>query len=961
MANTDDEMNEMFGSPPVDAYGLVSPPRAESPEEQKQKQEHLKLMRMPKDQFTQYINMPELSQDEKKRLSEAWNKANADPIGDTAAKFASQPWESAKSLASDAVTNPDWMTVPKLGAAALNAAQAATNYGVGLAAEAVPGQDAQEEMRLARDVVSIPDSMVGANPTTVAYEATRVGQGAKHVADKAIKALPEYDPNTARIFLGPKSKDFGKKKSEFEVWDEMGATPQEAFYRSGMTREPKENALMWELDDSTATFPDGFDDWLKQQASVGYKDEYSVPLENFLQHSDLYEQMPELKDYTVSVVGPDTVRNHGMSDSVQGWFNKENKEIVLTPALLRRGPDEIKSTLLHEIQHGVQTAEGWDDGSNVNRVNYQIYQAHSRLNPEEQRYVKLQADADKIQRRLKNGQFSKSQEATWRGSLHDRRSFLNKLAEELGIPPERRKALNEFATLQSEDVFNLYQKNTGETVARTTQARRDLDEFGRRSAYPFGEREFRNLDDQVLTSDTSKTLTNRELERILKNVDPVQSSLDDELLNLDAEKPRYAEGGMVMDNLEEASLPQEELPPGAVPQDVADDIDAKVSEGEFIIPANVVRFIGVDKLEGMVQNALTKLSDMEANGRIGGATGEPKFAEGGLVSADSKYSPNSAILGGAGGQEMTDYIGPNGEKLKVPTRGGVPIITLPPGYQPAKGAAAPTQGGGPKVPGAGQPAQASQDGTGFDEERVGLNKEITDWTTDDYSTYARSRSTESGRIGNLAVRSISSIMGLGKFLGAAQDHKQDQADKALAQMIQTGKDLSGNPLSAEQLESLKQSKSAVDAQYEPTTAEKVMGTAMNIVSAGPQKGGIVGSLVNEAKAQISDKLTGNRNPVKGLIEKVTDPLKDAAKDAINKSYAERQAAKEMAEPEKEEEEDDKDKKSSAQSSGQDGSGQASGNTTSGTGLVSRPTTETSTGSSYNGYGATDSSAPGRDN
>ena len=64
---------------------------------------------------------------------------------------------------------------------------------------------------------------------------------------------------------------------------------------------------------------------------------------------------------------------------------------------------------------------------------------------------------------------------------------------------------------------------------------------------------------------------------------------------------------------------------------------------------------------------------------------------------------------------------------------------------------------------------------------------------------------------------------------------------------------------------------------------------------------------------------------------------------------------------KEEQEDDKDKKSSAQSSGQDGSGPASGNTTSGTGLVSRPTTETSTGSSYDGYGTTDSSAPGRDN
>ena len=40
-------------------------------------------------------------------------------------------------------------------------------------------------------------------------------------------------------------------------------------------------------------------------------------------------------------------------------------------------------------------------------------------------------------------------------------------------------------------------------------------------------------------------------------------------------------------NLEQA------LPPGAVPKDVADDVDIKASEGEFIFPAHIVRYLGV--------------------------------------------------------------------------------------------------------------------------------------------------------------------------------------------------------------------------------------------------------------------------------------------------------------------------------------------------------------------------------
>ena len=36
-----------------------------------------------------------------------------------------------------------------------------------------------------------------------------------------------------------------------------------------------------------------------------------------------------------------------------------------------------------------------------------------------------------------------------------------------------------------------------------------------------------------------------------------------------------------------------DVPPGSLPVEVRDDIDAKLSEGEYVVPADVVRFFGV--------------------------------------------------------------------------------------------------------------------------------------------------------------------------------------------------------------------------------------------------------------------------------------------------------------------------------------------------------------------------------
>ena len=89
-------------------------------------------------------------------------------------------------------------------------------------------------------------------------------------------------------------------------------------------------------------------------------------------------------------------------------------------------------------------------------------------------------------------------------------------------------------------------------------------------------------------------------------------------------KMAYAEGGAV-DAQMEAMLSEgvdpvsgNDVPVGAMPKEVRDDIDAKLSEGEYVVPADVVRYFGVNFFEDLRKEAKQGWQDMEANGRVGG-------------------------------------------------------------------------------------------------------------------------------------------------------------------------------------------------------------------------------------------------------------------------------------------------------------------------------------------------------
>lgn len=61
-----------------------------------------------------------------------------------------------------------------------------------------------------------------------------------------------------------------------------------------------------------------------------------------------------------------------------------------------------------------------------------------------------------------------------------------------------------------------------------------------------------------------------------------------------------------------------EIPLGSLPEEVRDDIPAQLSEGEYVVPADVVRYYGVKFFEDLRAEAKFGYQDMEENGRIGG-------------------------------------------------------------------------------------------------------------------------------------------------------------------------------------------------------------------------------------------------------------------------------------------------------------------------------------------------------
>ena len=79
----------------------------------------------------------------------------------------------------------------------------------------------------------------------------------------------------------------------------------------------------------------------------------------------------------------------------------------------------------------------------------------------------------------------------------------------------------------------------------------------------------------------------------------------------------FSEGGLRDEGGKVESKSGNQVPSGSLKEEVADDIPVMISEGEFVFPADVVRYIGLETLMKMRQDAKQGLKMMEKMGQMG--------------------------------------------------------------------------------------------------------------------------------------------------------------------------------------------------------------------------------------------------------------------------------------------------------------------------------------------------------
>jgi len=79
----------------------------------------------------------------------------------------------------------------------------------------------------------------------------------------------------------------------------------------------------------------------------------------------------------------------------------------------------------------------------------------------------------------------------------------------------------------------------------------------------------------------------------------------------------FDEGGLMDEGGTIDPVSGNDVPVGSTQEEVRDDIPAQLSEGEFVFPADVVRFIGLEKLMRIRQRAKAGLRMMEDMGQMG--------------------------------------------------------------------------------------------------------------------------------------------------------------------------------------------------------------------------------------------------------------------------------------------------------------------------------------------------------
>jgi hypothetical protein len=182
----------------------------------------------------------------------------------------------------------------------------------------------------------------------------------------------------SQIFIGPFSKAFDKNAAitAFQL-EKKGLSPQEIWQQTGTVRGP-DGQWRKEISDMASTIKGDkpFQDVIMGAYQKGAADTgnqlYKTTVEDVFMHNRLKDAYPELM-----AIETQMERKGSKSKGSLGYDPKTGEHTIHVRSNLT--PEEARSTMLHELQHGVQETEGFAAGGSPEMMDKLIGQAKDRV------------------------------------------------------------------------------------------------------------------------------------------------------------------------------------------------------------------------------------------------------------------------------------------------------------------------------------------------------------------------------------------------------------------------------------------------------------------------------------------------------------------------------------------------------------------------------------------------------
>ena len=240
--------------------------------------------------------------------------------------------------------------------------------------------------------------------------------------------------------------------------------------------------------------------------------------------------------------------------------------------------------------------------------------------------------------RLKNIRFGSDADTALdiaRGTRTDRKTLQDAINKKTGEPDKQTKATiaRIFGEYTSEDPYDLQRQaadiiasGSDEWVQVGMNPYRGSAFYDKKTGMPvFEAEEIIQVGPLVLARNVKKPTISQMKEMAVRTKDGKLRMFNEGGIAMDKQmEMAFAEGGTldldsVPDNTQGVDpVSGNEVPLGSMPEEVRDDIPAQLSEGEYVVPADVVRYYGVKYFEDLRAKAKFGYQDMEENGRIGG-------------------------------------------------------------------------------------------------------------------------------------------------------------------------------------------------------------------------------------------------------------------------------------------------------------------------------------------------------